>query len=418
MTKEVIEICKKVKAASLELANLNSQTKNKILLEVASNIRKNKKEIIKANELDIQFALKNKLEAAKLDRLKLDESRIEAIAYAVEMVAKLDDPVGKIIYDSQVKSNNLHIRRITVPIGVMFAIYEARPNVTSDIAALAFKAGNAVILRSGKECFNSSKKIAEIYSDALRKFKVDANAITYVKSSDRNLVKAFLKMDEYIDVVIPRGSKDLIKAISKETRIPIFKHLDGNCHSYVESDADFDKARKIVVNAKMRRVGICGATETLLIDQKIAKEFLPLIVADLQNLGCEIRGDKESKKIDKKIKKTATEKDYYTEYLDKILVVKIVKNIDEAIAHVNKYGSSHTESIITENQKQAEKFFQLVNSAIVMHNASTQFADGGEFGFGGEVGISTGKLHARGPVGLEQLVTYKYLVESDFSVRK
>jgi glutamate-5-semialdehyde dehydrogenase len=333
MMKKIIAICKKVKEASHALSNVDSKTKDKILLEVAANIRKNKKEILKANNADIKFAQENNLNAAKLDRLMLNENRLEAIASSIEAIAKLKDPVGKIIFDSRVKSNNLHIRRITVPIGVIFAIYEARPNVTSDIASLALKSGNAVILRSGKECFNSSKIIAKIYCDALKKFGVDASAVTYVESSDRNLVKAFLKMDEFIDVVVPRGGKDLVKAVTKNSRIPVFKHLDGNCHSYVESDADLTKARKIVVNAKMRRVGICGATESLLIDKKIADKFLPLIVSDLDKLGCEVRGDAESKKIDKRIK-TASNKDYYTEYLDKIIAVKIVKNIDEAMVSI------------------------------------------------------------------------------------
>ena len=417
MSKEVIQICKSVKEASNSIANLDNKIKNKILLEVANNIKKNNKEIIKANKIDIKLAKENNISAAKLDRLILDENRLKSLANSVIAIAKLNDPVGKIIYHDQVKSNGLDIKRITVPIGIIFAIYESRPNVTSDIAALALKSGNAVILRSGKESFNSSKAIAKIYSDALKKFKVNPDAIHYVDNKDRSYVKKFLKMDKYIDVVIPRGSKDLIKSIIKDSRIPIFKHLDGNCHSYVESHADFDKARKIVINAKMRRVGICGACESLLIDQKIASQFLPLITNDLKKLGCEVRGDVKSRKIDKTIK-IATDRDFYTEYLDKIISVKIVKDIDEAINHINKYSSLHTEAIITENQKQAEKFFKLINSAIVMHNASTQFADGGEFGFGAEVGISTGKLHARGPVGLEQLVTYKYLVESDCGLRK
>jgi len=417
MPKEIIQICKLVKEAANSVANLDNKIKNKILLEVANNIKKNSKEIIRANNVDIKFSQENKISDAKLDRLLLDKNRLEDLANSIITITKLNDPVGKIIYHAQVKSNNLDIRRITVPIGVIFAIYESRPNVTSDIAALALKSGNAVILRSGKESFNSSKAIAKIYSDALEKFKVDPNAIHYVASVERSWINDFLKMDKYIDVVIPRGGKDLVKSITKNSRIPIFKHLDGNCHIYVESDADFDKARKIIINAKMRRIGICGACESLVIDQKIAAKFLPLIVSDLKKLDCEVRGDKESRKIDKTLK-IATDRDFYTEYLDKIISVKIVKNIDEAIIHTNKYSSLHTEAIITENQKQAEKFFKLINSAIVMHNASTQFADGGEFGFGAEVGISTGKLHARGPVGLEQLVTYKYLVESNCGIRK
>lgn len=413
---KVTEIAKKAKAASKAIANLDSKTKNKILTQIAAEFKRNSKTIIKANQIDMKKAKAARLDPAKMDRLMLDEKRINSLSDAILEVVKLDDPVGKITYDVE-RPNGLHIRRITTPIGVIAAIYEARPNVTSDIAALCLKSGNAAILRSGSECYNSSKVIADIYRSVLKKFNIDPNCVSYIESTDRAYVKELLKLENYIDVVIPRGGKDLIKAIMKSTKIPVFKHLDGNCHLFIDESADIEKARKITVNAKMRRTGICGAAESLLIDQKIAKKTLPLIVDDLNNLNCEVRGDEASRKIDKRIKK-ATEKDYYTEYLDKIISVKIVKNIDEAINHINHYGSSHTESIITENQKQVEKFFQNVNSAIVLHNASTQFADGGEFGLGAEVGISTGKLHARGPVGLEQLVIYKYIATANCGLRK
>jgi len=415
-TKKLAQIiAKDAKAASLEIADLSTDLKNKILLQISQNIRANKAQIIAANKSDVELALQNNLDKAKIDRLILDEKRIENLANAVADIAVLPDPIGKILYDVN-RPNGLHIRRISVPIGVILAIYESRPNVTSDIAALGFKSGNAVILRSGKESFKTSQKIAEIYQNTLQDFGVNPDCVSYVQITDRDYIKELLKLDKFIDVVIPRGGKNLIKAIIKSTRIPVFKHLDGNCHTYIESSADLQKAIKITANAKMRRVGVCGATESLLIDQKIAKEFLPKIIDELNKLGCEVRGDKAAQKIDSRVLK-ANDKDFYAEYLDAILSVKIVKNIDAAIAHINKYSSAHTESIITENQNQSDKFFQKINSAIVMHNASTQFADGGEFGMGGEVGISTGKLHARGPVGLEQLTIYKYIVEANCGLR-
>ena len=415
-TKKLAQIiAQDAKAASLEIADLSTDLKNKILLQISQNIRANKAQIIAANKSDVELALQNNLDKAKIDRLILDEKRIENLANAVADIAVLPDPIGKILYDVN-RPNGLHIRRISVPIGVILAIYESRPNVTSDIAALGFKSGNAVILRSGKESFKTSQKIAEIYQSTLHEFGVNPDCVSYVQITDRDYIKELLKLDKFIDVVIPRGGKNLIKAIIKSTRIPVFKHLDGNCHTYIESSADLQKAIKITANAKMRRVGVCGATESLLIDQKIAKEFLPKIIDELNKLSCEVRGDKAAQKIDSRVLK-ANDKDFYAEYLDAILSVKIVKNIDAAIVHINKYSSAHTESIITENQNQAEKFFQKINSAIVMRNASTQFADGGEFGMGGEVGISTGKLHARGPVGLEQLTIYKYIVEANCGLR-
>lgn len=413
------QIAKKVKTASLEIANLNSETKNKFLLAVAKNIKNHLAEIMQANQIDVRAAQANNMDQAKLDRLILDEKRINNLADAIIDIANLPDPLNKISYDIS-RDNGLHIRRISVPIGVIMAIYESRPNVTSDVAALCFKSGNAVILRSGSESYHSSKKIAEIYQQSLRQFNINQDAIYYVDSTNRDYVKYLLKCANEVDVVIPRGGKNLIKAIMKSTKIPVFKHLDGNCHTYIESHANLEKALKITVNAKMRRVGVCGATESLLVDKKIAEEFLPKVIAALQDLGCEVRGDALTQKIAHKNSlkiSQATAKDFATEYLDKIIAVKVVKNIDEAIKHINNYGSSHTESIITEDRHMANKFFKEINSAIVLHNASTQFADGGEFGLGAEVGISTGKLHARGPVGLEQLVIYKYIVNADCAVR-
>jgi len=412
---KVLKICNDSKKASSELANLDSSTKDQILLEVIKLLKKHTQKIIKANQKDIKTAKEHRLDAAKIDRLILDEKRIIGLANAVKEIVKLPDPVGKILYDVT-RENGLRIRRISTPIGVLLAIFESRPNVTSDIAALALKSGNAVILRCGSDSIHSSKVLADIYREALEHFNLDKNAVILVPEIEREYVSELLKMDSHIDVVVPRGGKSLIKAVMEHTRIPVFKHLDGNCHTYIHEKADLDKARKILLNAKMRRVGICGATESLLIDKKIAKKILPLITDDLIGADCEMRGDEESVGIDSRIK-NAEEKDFYTEYLDKIISIKIVRDIDDAIKQIGIYGSSHTESIITEDSKIAEKFLKKVNSAIVMHNASTQFADGGEFGLGAEVGIATGKLHARGPVGLEQLTIYKYIVEANCGLR-
>ena len=413
---KVLKICNDAKKASSEIAMLDSATKDQVLLEVVKLLKKHTQKIIKANQKDVKIAKENKLDAAKIDRLVLDEKRIIGLANSVKDIIKLSDPVGRILYDAS-RENGLRIRRVSTPIGVLLAIYESRPNVTSDIAALALKSGNAVILRCGSDSINSSKILADIYREALEKFEIDKDAVILVPNIEREYVLELLRMENHIDVVIPRGGKSLIKAVMENTKIPVFRHLDGNCHTYINEKADFDKARKILLNAKMRRLGICGATESLLIDKKIAKKILPLIADDLVEVGCEMRGDEQAVEIDGRIK-LAEEKDFYTEYLDKIISIKIVRDIDDAIKHIAIYGSSHTESIITEDSKAAERFLKKVNSAIVMHNASTQFADGGEFGLGAEVGIATGKLHARGPVGLEQLTTYKYIVEANCGLRK
>lgn len=413
--KEVKIICQNSKKAVTDIANLSTDIKNNLLSEISDQIKEKYQEIIRKNQIDLDLAAKNNLPAAKIDRLTLTKDRIFAIANAIKDVVLLPDPVGKITYDVQ-RENNLHIKRISTPLGVLLAIYESRPNVTSDVAALCIKSGNAVILRSGSESFNSSKIIADIYRDILSKFGLNPNIVNYVADTDREYVKYLLKMSDYIDVVVPRGGQNLIMAIEKNSKIPIFRHLTGNCHSYIHTKADLDKAVKIVKNAKLRRVGICGATESILIDSKIANKALKLIADELISQGCEIRGDAKAMQIDNRIIK-ATNQDFYTEYLDKIVSVKIVSNINKAIEHINKHSSSHTEAIITEDEKAKNEFFAKIDSAIIMHNASTQFADGGEFGLGAEVGIATGKLHARGPVGLEQLTTYKYIVSSDMAIR-
>ncbi len=413
--REVARICKSVKEASRKSANLSTAIKNNILNRVADKIESSVEEILSANRKDIEYATQNNIEKSKIDRLTLDSARVTGLAKSIRDIVSLDDPVGKVLYHTK-RDNGLEIKRVSTPIGVLFAIFESRPNVAIDIAALALKSGNAAILRSGKESVNSSKALIDIFKSALEEFSINPDIITFIENTDRNYVKYLLKMDKYIDVVIPRGGESLIKAIVKATKIPIFRHLSGNCHTYIHQRADIEKARKIVKNAKLRRVSICGATESLIIDKNIAKEVLPKIADDLISQGCEIRGDGPSQKIDSRIK-PATLKDYSTEYLDKIISVKIVSGVTAAIKHINKHSSGHTEAIITEDDKAAQKFFKNIDSAITMQNASTQFADGGEFGLGAEVGISTGKLHARGPVGLDQLTTYKYVVTSNCATR-
>jgi glutamate-5-semialdehyde dehydrogenase len=413
---KVLKICNDSKIASAQLAILDSKSKDEVLHEVAKLLKKHAERILKANQKDIKAAKEKKLEPAKIDRLLIDEKRLYAIINSVKEIAKMPDPVGRILFETKRAENNLHIKRISTPIGVFLAIYESRPNVTIDIASLAFKSGNAVILRCGSDSINSSKILSEIFREALENCQIDKNSVILVPSEEREYVAQLLKMDNFIDVVIPRGGKNLIKAIRENTKIAIFSHLDGNCHTYIHEKADAEKARKILFNAKMRRTGICGATESLLVDKKIAKKILPLIADDLSQVKCEMRGDEESCAIDTRIKK-ASESDFYTEFLDKIISVRIVKDVEDAIKKINIYSSSHTESIISEDKEAVAKFFACVNSSIVMHNASTQFADGGEFGFGGEVGIATGKMHARGPIGLEQLTTFKYIVDSDFAIR-
>lgn len=411
----VLSVCQSAKIASSNFSNLDLATKNNVLNEVKNLISYNRSELIYSNKIDLNNARQKALDSAKIDRLTIDDGKINSLILSLEEVIKLPDPVGRVIHHLK-RPTGLDITRISTPIGVLLAIYEARPNVTCDISSLAFKAGNAVILRSSSDCFNSSKFIASQFKTALHKFSLDQNLVSFVENSDYDVINKLLKMNNYIDVVIPRGGKNLIKAVMQNSNIAMFNHLHGNCHTYIHSDADFEKARKILINAKLRRTSICGATETMLIDRSIAYELLGVLTDDLTKNNCLVRGDQESCKIDSRIEQ-ATDDDYYCEYLDKIIAVKIVENVDEAIGHIAKYGSSHTESIITENHNIAEKFLAKVNSAIVMHNASTQFADGYEFGMGAEVGIATGKLHARGPIGLEQLTTFKYQVRADFAIR-
>ena len=409
------DIGKRARAAEHFMAQADAETKNRALMAAASAIRENSEDIKIANSIDMEAGKMKGLSKAMLDRLMLDDKRIEAMAAGLEDIAGLSDPVGRILSEWD-RPNGLVIKRIAVPLGVIGIIYESRPNVTADAAALCLKSGNTVILRGGSESFNSSLTIMECLRKGISDSNLPADSVQIVPVTDRDAVGVMLNMTEYIDVIVPRGGKSLISRIKEESRIPLFQHLEGICHTYVHKDADLEMARDVVFNAKLRRTGICGATETLLVDHKVAGTHLPVIVNTLLEAGCEVRGDAITQLIDRRIL-SATEEDWHTEYLDAVISVKVVDDVDDAVEHINKYGSRHTESIITENKSVAEIFLKHCNSAIVLWNASTQFADGGEFGMGAEIGISTGRLHARGPIGVEQLCTFKYQVLGSGQIR-
>ncbi len=409
---KIAELSKK---ASRVLSTTSPKVKSNVLKYAAKEIKKNTTKIENANKKDLKIAKSKGLDDAMIDRLLLDKSRITAISKSLNEIAKWPDPVGKIINKTK-RPNGLEILKVSVPIGVLLVIYESRPNVTTDASALCLKSGNSVILKCGSESLNSSKALLTCIHAGLKKYKLPTSCVQLLATSSRKAVADLLKMDEHIDVVVPRGGKSLIKAISKISKIPVLKHLDGICHTYVDNVPSISMVRSVVLNAKMRRTGICGATETLLISKKVANTDVQEIINILINSGCEIRGDKFIKKIDNRVKK-ANSKDWHTEYLAPIISVKIVKDVKEAIEHINQYGSNHTDAIITSNKKNAELFLNRVDSSIVMHNTSTQFADGGEFGMGAEIGISTGKLHARGPVGADQLTTFKYVVKGKGQIR-
>lgn len=408
-------LCLAAKQASDELAQLSSKQKQAALLAMAEHIEQCSDEIVATNLQDVQQAEQKNQTAAFIDRLRLDHAGVLQIVNSIKKIAALPEPVGKILKEWDVASG-LHISRVSVPLGVIAVIYESRPNVTADAAALCLKSGNAVILRGGSECAATNRVLTQCLQDGLHSVGVDSNAIQMVPMQDRAAIDVLLAMDDYIDVVIPRGGRKLIEKIVSVSKIPVFRHLDGICHTYVHQDADSDMACDIILNAKMRRTGICGATETVLIDSAIAKNYAPSIVNTLLKNQCEVRGDAFIQTLNNQVK-PASEADWSAEYLDAIVAIKVVDGVDAAIAHINHYGSQHTDAIITANQTVAATFLQRVNSAIAMHNCSTQFADGGEFGMGAEIGIATGKLHARGPVGIEQLTTFKYWVSGDGQVR-
>ena len=397
----------KARDAAAVLARLPAAAKTAALKAAASELRKGTGEILAANECDMAEAAEKGVVGAMLDRLKLDEKRIEGIAKGLDDVAALPDPVGEIMA-SWTRPNGLLIERVRVPLGVIGIIYEARPNVTGDAGGLCIRSGNAAILRGGSESFHSSTAIVAA--------GLPEASVQLVPTRDRAAVGHMLTMSDLIDIIVPRGGKSLIERVQRESRIPVIAHLEGLCHTYVDGAADLEKARAITLNAKMRRVGVCGATETLLVDRAVAKTHLPPILADLRAASCELRGDAETRALDPQVL-PATEEDWATEYLDAILSVKVVDGVAGAIRHVNHYGSHHTDAIVTEDQAAAERFLDEVDSAIVLHNSSTQFADGAEFGMGAEIGISTGRLPPRGPVGAEQLTSYKYRVRGTGQVR-
>jgi glutamate-5-semialdehyde dehydrogenase len=404
-------------AAASVLALADTAQKNRALTAAASAITRAREAILEANAADLHAARAKGLGSALLDRLRLDAGRIESMSRAIEEIAALPDPVGTVAEEWE-RPNGLRIQRVRVPLGVIGIIYESRPNVTADAGALCLKAGNAVILRGGSESQHSSRAIHACLVEGLRAAGLPEGSIQLVPTTDRAAVGYMLAgMTEYLDVLVPRGGKELVARVQQEARVPVIGHLEGNCHVYVDRDADMRMARTIVLNAKMRRTGICGAAETLLIDRGCVATHLAPIVSDLLEAGCEVRGDETVQRADPRVR-PASEDDWYTEYLDAIIAARVVDGVDAAAAHIAKYGSAHTETIVTENEATAERFLGHVDSAIVLHNASTQFADGGEFGLGAEIGISTDRFHARGPVGVEQLTSYKYVVRGTGQVRE
>jgi glutamate-5-semialdehyde dehydrogenase len=415
LAQEMAEIGRCARAAAGTLALVPGEAKAAALRAAAGAVRASEREILAANGRDLVEAEADGLAPALRDRLTLDHKRLEAIAAGLEAIADLPDPVGRSLA-RWARPNGLDIERVAVPLGVIGIIYESRPNVTADAAGLALKSGNAAILRGGSESFYSSRALVTALGEGLRASGLPEAAIQLAPTRDRAAVGLMLGMSEHIDVIVPRGGRSLIERVQRESRIPVIAHLEGICHTYVDGAADPKKARAIVLNAKMRRVSICGATETLLVDREIAAEVLPAILGDLRAAGCELRGDDATRAIDPAVL-PAGEEDWRTEYLDAILSVAIVDAVAGAIEHVNRWGSHHTDAIVTEDAAAAERFLREVDSAIVLVNASTQFADGGEFGMGAEIGISTQRLPPRGPVGAEQLTTYKYLVRGNGQVR-
>ena len=417
MTDNIDQIGINAKKAANILAKTSAEQKNHALQAMSKYVLADKKIILEANKLDIENIKSKNLSESFIDRLELNDERVRSISDTLLEIESFKDPVGKIL-DSWQRPNGMHISRVTTPLGVIGIIFESRPNVTADAGALSLKAGNASILRGGSDSINSSLAIHESLVKGLKEAEIDENAIQIIKTTDREVVKQMLHgINKSIDVIVPRGGKNLVSMVEEEARVPVFAHLEGICHIFVDKSANLDKSLDVCINAKMRRPGICGAVETILVHSEIANEFMPLLINALKAQACEIRGCAETYKYDENIKQ-ATEEDWFTEYLLPIISIKIVNSIDEAIDHIDHYSSGHTESILTENLNRASLFQKEIDSAIVMHNASTQFADGGEFGLGGEIGIATGKFHARGPVGIEQLTSFKYLVNGNGHIRK
>jgi glutamate-5-semialdehyde dehydrogenase len=402
--------------AARVLAQTEAPTKNRALQAAADALRAHSADILAANARDMSSARERGLSGALLDRLLLDPKRVEGMAKGIEDIMQLPDPIGTVIAE-WTRPNGMNIQRVRVPLGVIGIIYESRPNVTADAGALCLKSGNAVILRAGTESYHSSRAIHACLVAGLQAADLPEAAVQMVPTTDRAAVGYMLAgMADYIDVIVPRGGKSLIQRVQQDARVPVIGHLEGNCHVYVDRDADVNMAVAIVRNAKLRRTGICGAAETVLFDRAAVSTHAAPVVKMLLDAGCEVRGDQAVQQLDARVK-AASEDDWYTEYLDSIIAARVVEDVDAAVAHIGKYGSAHTEAIVTSNPQTAEKFLNSVDSAIVLHNASTQFADGGEFGMGAEIGISTDKFHARGPVGVEQLTSYKYQVRGAGQVR-
>ena len=415
-TEQMLTLGRRARAAQREIALASSEAKAKALLAAAAAMRDSVQPILDANAKDVAEARAGGMAPAFVDRLVLDKGRVEAIAKGLEAIAALPDPVGAALAE-WTRPNGMTIARVRVPIGVIGIIFESRPNVTADAGALCLKAGNAAILRGGSDSFHSSQAIHACLVAGLRAAGLPEAAVQLVPTKDRAAVGHMLNgLGGAIDVIVPRGGKSLVARVQEEARVPVFAHLEGICHTYVDRDANPDMALALVLNAKMRRTSVCGATETLLVDKAADAAILPRLVKALLDAGCEVRGDAAALTADSRVK-PATETDWSTEYLDAIISVKLVDGVDDAVAHIAKYGSQHTDCIVTEQQATAERFLTHVDSAIVLHNASTQFADGGEFGFGAEIGIATGRLHARGPVGVEQLTTFKYIVRGNGQTR-
>jgi glutamate-5-semialdehyde dehydrogenase len=412
----MLTIGRRARAAAYELAQADSETKSKALHAAAGALREAEKQILAANAKDLDTARAAGRPASFIDRLMLDEARIEAMAKGVDEIAELPDPVGTVLAE-WARPNGLKFQRVRVPLGVIGIIYESRPNVTADAGALALKAGNASILRAGSESLHSASAIHDALVCGLKSGGLPEASIQLVPTPDRAAVGHMLSgLDGCIDVIVPRGGKSLVERVQKEARVPVFAHLEGLCHTYVDKDADLAMATDIVVNAKMRRTGVCGATETLLVDSAAPAGYVPVLIAALIEAGCEVRGDAAAQAADARVT-PATDADWATEYLEPIISVKVVDGLEGALAHIARYSTQHTDAIVTNNTAAAERFLREVDSAIVLHNASTQFADGGEFGFGGEIGIATGKMHARGPVGVEQLTSFKYQVRGTGQTR-
>ena len=406
-----------IKARKASSKKIYTKTKNKVLKDYAKLLDKEKNFILKENTKDIRFAKNKGLKDNLINRLLINEKKLNDIKNSILKIEKLKDPIN-VILNKWKRPNGLNIKRVTIPIGVIGVIYESRPNVTSDVASLCFKSGNSVILKGGSEAINTNRILAKLFRKALKLNKIDENYIQFIDSRERKIVDIMLsKMKNYIDIIIPRGGKNLVKRVQDLSNVPIIGHLEGLCHTFIDKDANLKMAINIIYNAKLRNTGICGATETILMHNKIVKKFCNPVLKKLEDENCKIYGDKTLKKHYKGNLFPAKEKDWSTEYLDAVVSVKVVKTYKEAIDHINKYGTMHTDSIITENKKTAVQFLKNVKSSIAMHNTSTQFADGGEFGFGGEVGISTNTLPPRGPVGLEQLVSYKYEISSKGKIR-